>query len=304
MNMRFLNDLDEYIRGKQYRLVNNIVIYEKDDLIYKRYYNQFTEESSHPLMSVWKSILSLTCGVCIDKGLIKNADEPVYKYLPQFAQNIDYLHKMITVRHLLTMSSGIYFHAGRHYSVPMGGQLKRSHDWVSHIADIQVADLPGSRFVYKEWDVMLLSAVIGKVCGGMAWDIAEEYLYRPLGIKTRKWLVTKCGINYNIDTDNQESDELAAMDLIKFGLLMQHGGKWNGKRIVSEDYVKAAVAPSGAYKGYGFLWWLSDKGFHGRGFGGQELNVYPDKGITAVVQATATPQGKSYGDICEGIMGQ
>jgi len=113
-------------------------------------------------------------------------------------------------------------------------------------------------------------------------------------------LAPKSGINYNVDKDKYV--EMTARDMAKIGLLTLHGGKWNGQRIVSDEYIKAAVSPSDASGGYGFLWWLSSNGWHGRGFGGQELNVYPDKNIVAVVQAAVTPSSKSYGDICENII--
>ena len=98
------------------------------------------------------------------------------------------------------------------------------------------------------------------------------------------------------------TDVLSARDMAKIGLLTLHGGEWDGQRIVSYEYVKTSVSPSEASKEYACLWWLSDKGYHGRGFGGQELNVYPEKNIVAVVQATVTPSSKSYGDICGGII--
>ena len=60
------------------------------------------------------------------------------------------------------MSSGIYWNAGVHYHCPMMEQIWRSRDWTIHIADVQMANLPGTKFVYKEWDVILLSALISK----------------------------------------------------------------------------------------------------------------------------------------------
>jgi CubicO group peptidase (beta-lactamase class C family) len=302
MNRDFLNNLDHYIKAKQYRLVNSVIVYEHGELVFERYYNKFNADSPHALMSVWKSLLSLTLGVCLDNGIIGSVDEPISRYLPQFNKNAQAYHKHITIRHLLTMSSGIYFNPGAHYSVPMGEQMRRSADWISHIADVQAARYPGTHFQYKEWDVILLSAVIGKAVSGTAWDIAREYLYKPLGISAPDWLLTKDGVNYNADVTNGKADALTALDLAKFGLLMLNGGVWNGERLVSEGYLKDSVMPFEAGMNYGYLWWLSDKGYHGRGFGGQELNIYPDRGIVAVVQATATPRCKSYGDICEGIL--
>ena len=307
MNMDFLNNLDEYIKIKRYPLVNAVVVYQNDELVFERYYNKFTPDSRNQIKSVWKSILSLTLGICLDKGLIKSLDEPICSYLPQFDKIIHPYHKLITIHHLLTMSSGIYFNGGVHYHCPMMVQMRRSADWAAHIADIQVVDLPGTKFVYKEWDVILLSAVIGKVCGSSSWDFCDKNLYQPLEIASDKWTQSKCGIDYPSFGEDVSSD-LSARDMAKIGLLTLHAGVWNGQPIVSGSYIKEAVTPSPANPGYGLLWWLSGQGYHGRGFGGQELNVYtqrtasPEQNVVAVVQATVTPSNKGYGNICQNII--
>jgi CubicO group peptidase (beta-lactamase class C family) len=301
MNTKFLNNLDSYLKMKHYRLVNAVLVYENGELVFERYYNKAGKDSRNHIKSVWKSILSLTLGICLDKGIIKDIDEPVKNYLPQFAKEIHLYHKLISIRHLLTMSSGIYWNGGIHYHCPMLEQMKRWRDWAAHIADVQMADFPGTKFVYKEWDVILLSALIGAACGSSAWDICYEYLYQPLGIKSERWTRSKCGVDYPCWGEDASSD-LSARDMAKIGLLMSGGGLWNGKRIISQEYIKTAVSPSQSYNGYGCLFWLSDKSYHGRGFGGQELNIYPGKKIVAVVQATVTPSSKSYGDICENIL--
>jgi CubicO group peptidase (beta-lactamase class C family) len=300
MNNNFLNNLDSYIKAKQYRLVNSVLVYENGVLVFERCYNNFNEDTPNALMSVWKSILSLTLGICVDKGLVKNIDEPISNYLPQFNESTQIFHKLITIRHLLTMTSGIYFHPGVHYSVPMMEQFWRAKDWVSHISDVQVSDLPGTKFVYKEWDVILLSALIGKACGGKAWDIANEFLYKPLEIYGEEWLHSQNGINYNVGP-NDACDKMTARNLAKIGQLVLNNGAWNGQQIISREYLCASFAPSAVNEKYGFLWWLSEKGFHGRGFGGQELNILPKRKIVTVLQATPTPKNKNYGDICENI---
>ncbi|MCL2015545.1 MAG: beta-lactamase family protein [Defluviitaleaceae bacterium] len=297
LNHDFLSQLDDYIKVKRYRLVNSVVVYENDELIFERYYNKFNENTTNPLCSTWKSILSLTLGVCLDKGIINSIDEPIYRYLPQFSQNIYPWHRLITIRHLLTMSSGVHFIGGVHYHCPMMEQMRRSKDWIAHIADVQMIAAPGKKFVYKEWDVLLLSAVIGKACGGLAWDIAEEYIYKPLNIVGKAWLAQHNeSISYN-------GDEMTAKNMAKIGRLMLNGGIWEEQQIVSNTFVKDSVMPSEANSGYGFLWWLSSKGFHARGFAGQEINIYPSKNIVAVVQATVTPSSKLYSDICDNIIG-
>lgn len=302
MNIEFLDNLDEYIASHRYRLINSVLVYKDDDLVFQRYYNKFTPDSRNQIKSVWKSILSLTLGICLDRGIIKSIDDPIRRYLEVFNQNNHPYHKLITIRHLLNMTSGIYWNGGVHYHCPMLEQMRRSRGWIDHISDVKMADVPGRKFVYKEWDVILLSALIGKACGGSAWDICNEYLYKPLKITSEKWSQSRCGVGFPSYGEDFTSD-LSARDMAKIGLLMLHGGQWNGQQIVSRDYVETAVKPSPANPSYGFLWWLSEGGYHGRGFGGQELNVYPGENVVAVVQATVTPSSKSYEDICVNVFG-
>lgn len=91
---------------------------------------------------------------------------------------------MITVRHLLTMTSGICWNGGVHYHCPMMRQLRDSGDWISHIADRAVADVPGTKYNYKEWDVILLAKLLDKACGDM-FDFMDENLFRPWGSRVR-----------------------------------------------------------------------------------------------------------------------
>ncbi len=301
MNLSFLAELESYIAAKRYRLINSVLVHHNGEVVYERYFNGCTDASGHNVMSVWKSILSLTAGICMDNGWIGSLDEPVGKYLPRFGEGRDMMHRFITVRHLLTMSSGIYWQGGVHYHCPMMAQMRADPaPWAEFIADIPVSDTPGTKFHYKEWDVILLSAFIQNRTGRRPYEICKKYLFEPLGIAGKEWPRTSCGVDYNAVTDDGVC--LTARDLLSIGLLMLNGGEWNGRRIVSQEYVVECAKPSAAWDGYGLLWWRSGNGVHGRGFGGQELNVYPKEDTVAVVQATVTPSSKSYGDVCEMLM--
>ncbi len=296
-NISLLNSIDEYIKLKRYRLINSVLVYQDNHLVFEHYYNKFDYKSSNNIKSIWKSILSICTGICLDKGYFKNLDEPVSKYLKEFDQNIHPYHKLITIRHLLTMTSGIYWNGGIHYHCPMLEQLFRSRNWLEHIADIAMLDLPGTRHVYKEWDVILLSALLKKVSGMNTYDFCNKYLYSPLGIESGIWPSSSCGIDYTIIRGKEENSDLSARDLAKIGLLFLNKGSWEGTQIISESYIQQATTPTDQDKNYGFLWWLFDGGCACRGYGGQEINVMPDKKLVAVIQAKPTSQSKSYGDI-------
>ena len=88
--------------------------------------------------------------------------------------------------------------------------------------------------------------------------------------------------------------KLAGRDLLKLGLLYLAGGLWNGGRIVDEGYVRTATSPllpGGPPEicGYGFLWWVADRGHAPRyfagGYGGQYVVVVPDLDLVVVTMA-------------------
>lgn len=193
-----LNFIDGYIKQKRYRLVNSVLVMKEEEIIFEHYYNKFNENSRNNIKSVWKSILSITLGICLDKGIIKSLDEPICEYLPEFNQGIHPYHKLITIRHLLTMSSGIYWNPGIHYHCPMLVQMLRTNSWLSHISDIAMAYYPGDKFQYKEWDVILLSAVIGRAAGRTSYELCDEFLYKPLGINSGAWPHSPDNVSYTI----------------------------------------------------------------------------------------------------------
>lgn len=301
MKVEILQGIDEYIKQKRYRLINSILVIKNEKIIFEHYYNKFNDASTNNVKSIWKSILSITAGICLDKGIIKSLDEPICNYLTEFSQNNEPYHKEITIRHLLTMTSGIYWNGGVHYHCPMMTQMMRSNSWITHIADISMSSFPGVKFVYKEWDVILLSAVLGKASGQTSYELCNEFIYKPLDIKSGVWPKSPDGVSYTV-MKGEENSDLCARDLAKLGLLFMNNGIFQGKRIVSENYIKQAIAPCKANSAYGYLWWLFENGYGCRGFGGQEVNVYPSEKLITVIQATPTPQSKAYGDVGNEIL--
>lgn len=145
------------------------------------------------LNSVVKGILSLAAGVAPDRGLLPGLDVAVADYIPVLREGRDPLHPFITLRHLLTMTSGIYWNGGIHCHCPMMEQMRRSGDWLSHIADCTVADLPGMRHNYKEFDVILLTVVLQEVCGDL-YDFIDREIYTPLRIRSERWYKSPCAL--------------------------------------------------------------------------------------------------------------
>ena len=109
MNVEIEKKIDQYIIWHQHPQINSVLVYKDGQILASRYYNEVNENSKNVIMSVAKSIMSICTGIALDKGLLESLDEPIYKYIPEFAEGRDTLHRMITMKHLLTMTSGIYW---------------------------------------------------------------------------------------------------------------------------------------------------------------------------------------------------
>lgn len=289
--------IDNYMKTAHHPQVNSILVWENGEMLAELYYNGCDKNSRHPIKSVVKSILSLAVGIAQDEGLLCVKD-PIAKYIPEFSERRDMLHKKITIEHLLTMSSGIFWQGGVHYHCPQMDAMKRSKQWIDYIADCNVKDTPGAVHNYKEWDVILLAAILSNVAGD-CFDFINDRLYRPLGIQSNRWYKSPDGVYYSVALDDEKEawSNLTAEELMKLGILLYQEGVYNGKQIVSKEYIACAIAPSKQDSGYGYLFWLGEDWYACRGYGGQTVTVFPKRGRIVVMQATVTNRPLNYFDV-------
>lgn len=297
MNPNYDTWIEEYVRRKRYRQMNSVLLWQNGEFLAKCYFHDFDENSRNEIKSVGKSIISVAAGIMIDRGMLKSVDEPVYRFIPQFHEGRDLRHRNITLRHLLTMSSGLYWIGGIHYHCPMLDQMFRTDDWMGYIADITVKDVPGTKYVYKEWDIILLTEVLNHVSGDI-YAFINDNLYQPLGIQSAGWFQTAAGTYYTNGTNdkNEKRSDLTAMEMFKIGQMFLQDGIYQDKQIVSKEYIKMAISPSPANPGYGFMWWRGEGWYGCRGYGGQSITVVPKKKLIMVTQAAPTARGMGYDD--------
>ena len=296
MNERELQ-INELVKSSHHPQLNSVLVWEDGQIQAECYFNGFIAESRHNIKSVVKSILSIGIGIAQDQGLL-NVDDKISKYLPEFDEGRDLRHRMITIKHLLTMSSGIFWQGGVHYHCPMMDAMRRSKNWVDYIADCKVTETPGALHNYKEFDVILLSAILSKVTGD-AFDYINEKLFNPLEIYNERWIKSSDGVYYSpaLDKEEEAVSALTAREMLKIGQLFLQKGIWNGKQIISKEYIEAAVSPSPQNSNYGYLWWLGEGWYGCRGYGGQAVTVFPEQNKIVVTQATATSRPLAYEDI-------
>jgi CubicO group peptidase (beta-lactamase class C family) len=244
----------------------------------------------HTMQSVSKSVASTLVAIALRRGELPGVDVKVMPYFSAFKTSPDPRREAMTLRHVLTMTTGIRWdESSVSYTDPANNcaQMEAKDDWIQYVLDQPMAEEPGRTFVYNSGATQLLAALIKKVSGQEADDYAKEHLFGPLGIEYA-WKRTPLG-----QPDAEGGLYLRPRDLAKLGLLFLKDGVWDGPRILPEGWVKDATAwhtGTGGRRGYGYKWWvLSRKGpgtheaYAALGYGGQRLIVVPELDLLAVV---------------------
>ncbi len=249
----------------------------------------------HTLQSVTKTVTSAIIGVAVTRGDFPPLDTPVLKYFDASkVANIDERKRRMTIRNLLTMTSGLEWHENLPYADPKNSasMMEASADWVQFAIDQKMSDEPGARFDYNSGVPMLLAHIFRAATGQDIEEYAAKNFFAPLGIDRYYWKRIPFGL-----ADTEGGLYLERHDLAKIVTLFLQKGLWNGKRIVSEQWVRDSIAPSvdvGTRPGvkYGFTWWLYPYGkddarltFAGSGFGGQVPIAIPEYDIVIVATA-------------------
>ena len=256
----------------------------------------------HTLQSVSKSMTSTLIGIAKQEGALADLDA---KALPLFegfrTKKDDSRWQSITLRHLLTMTSGIeWVETTVTYTDPKNScaSMEGSANWVQFVLDRNMAAEPGKTFVYNSGVTELLGQILRKITGKDPDDYAREHLFGPLGIETWYWKKTPTGL-----PDMEGGLYLTPRDLAKIGYLYLNDGVWEGKRILPEGWVAAATAPvvsASQDRKYGFQWWLLP--YQGKkaslaaaalGYGGQFLFVVPEYDLVAVFTGWNIYEGPS-----------
>lgn len=250
----------------------------------------------HTLQSVTKTITSVIIGVAVTRGDFPSIDRPALSFFnADSVANVDDRKRRMTVKHLISMTAGIDWNEGLPYTDPRNTAigLESSVDWVKYTIDRPMSHEPGQVFNYNSGATELLAHIFRRATGVDIEEYAARHLFAPLGIERWYWKRTPTGL---IDTEG--GLYLEARDLAKIWYLFAKNGEWEGKRVVSPEWVKASISPviaTGSAPNaarYGLAWWLwpdareaSTFLWAGSGFGGQFPVALPDDDMVVVFNA-------------------
>ncbi|HLF56441.1 MAG TPA: serine hydrolase [Thermoanaerobaculia bacterium] len=265
----------------------SLVLWHGGEPVVEAYFHGQIAVAPQNLKSVTKSLDSLLVGVALDRGLIASVDDPLARYLPRrMAAARDPRAARLTIRHLLTMSSGL---AQIDY-----GAFQASPDWSAFLLAQPLLRAPGERFEYDTPATHLLSELLAEVSGGDLIGFANRNLLEPIGARIDTWRRAPDGVEMG-----GNDAYLTASSLAKLGELVRRGGEWEGRRVVSSEWLARSLAPQVVppeptinhgtipVRGYGYLWWLievdGEPGYAALGHGGQYLAVFPGRELVVVV---------------------
>ncbi len=280
--------LDEALEDlRQAPGIYSVVIVQHGGVVAERYWRG-SAETLHHLASVTKSVTSTLVGLAVDRGYIPDVDVSMVQYLPPELRPDDPAKDTITLRHLLTMTSGLDFDEDTEWE-----SWLRAPNQAAYVLDRPLEAPPGTLFHYSTPASHLLSIVLTEAVGVSTEDFARSVFFDPLGITELRWETDHQGFDYG-----GHGLWLRTEDMAKLGVLFLDWGVWRGDRLLSTTWIGEATSSHVNLEasfgplhdiGYGWLWWI-DEGlswpvYLAWGWGGQFVFCAP--ALDLVVAANA-----------------
>jgi CubicO group peptidase (beta-lactamase class C family) len=316
--------LTKLILADSFPNIHSLLIAKDNKLVYENYFDGKDENwgsnlgyakhdinTLHDIRSISKSIVAACIDIAIQQQKIKSIDDPIFHYLPEYSKYKTAQNENITVKHLLTMSSGIKWNE----DVPHGTsannetQMERSINPVEYVLSQPMDTIPGKVWNYNSGGIQVLAEILRNVYGENIDMVAKKYLFAPLGITAYEWTYSSnIAIWFHLNKLFSKRRtfpaaasglRLTSRDLLKFGLLYLNNGKWNDKQILSESWVNETLQTkilrdtATSTNGYSYLFWtqtdtVNKKSFQlitAKGNGGQRIFINKESNFIVVITA-------------------
>jgi CubicO group peptidase (beta-lactamase class C family) len=237
-----------------------------------------------------KSFASALVGIAIEEGHINSVEEPITNYIPELIEN-DARFESITIRHLLTMSSGIKYEEGG--DLPWSEEADDTKTYYATdlrklALNSRIEGQPGEYFEYNNYNPLLVGLILERATGMHVSRYMEEKLWKPMGMEADgSWSLDSTSSGF----EKMESGVNArARDFARFGMLFAEEGNWEGRQLISRGWVEqstGADAGTDPSLDYQYFWWVNSAGaenyhFSARGKYGQYIYVAPEKDLVIV----------------------
>jgi CubicO group peptidase (beta-lactamase class C family) len=270
----------DYVRTKSVPL-HSFLIVRNGVVVLDAYFYPYSGREGHDVASVTKSFTSAAIGIAMEQGYIKSVDQKVLSLLPLASADADPRRQSLSIRHLLTMTSGLDCDTE-------GGEkalqaMRHSADWAAFALALPMRAEPGSQYAYCSCNNHLLSSILTAATGKSLLEFAQKNLFQPIGITDVIWPADPNG-----RTHGWGDLHLHPHDMARLGLLYLNQGRWADAQIVPADWVREsskAIVTVREGVGYGYSWWINTARppiFEAVGRGGQRIAVLPKENIVVV----------------------
>ena len=254
-------------------------------------------KTNDPVYSVAKSFLSTTASIAFAKGLIKDPNEPVNKYIHDGGYNSTHNAKITWKNHLQQESEWEGTLWGKNANFVGHEEFGNGEMKPREIMD------PGTHYEYNDVRINRFALSLARVFGKSLPEVLKENVMDPIGA-SKEWKWQGYGEKSTADVNGTKVESVSggtrwggglwinSQDLARFGLLVLNKGKWEGKTVLSEKWIQDATTPSAHGPDYGYLWWLNTKqkqwpsgppsSFAAVGNGGNIIWVDPEHDIVLV----------------------
>ena len=266
---------------------HSLMLVRNGYVIAEGWWYPYAADLKHQLYSLSKAFTSTGVGLAVKEDLLTVEDKVISFFPDQLPDEISENLESMKVKHLLTMSVG--------HETDTTGQLRDDPqgDWVKKFLSLPIANKPGSVFLYNTGATFMLSAIVQKITGEKLIDYLKPRLFEPLHIEGMDWLESPSGINtggYGLRVKTE--------DIAKLGQLYLQKGKWDGKEILTEEWVNTAtskqIESSGSNpndpptsdwdQGYGYKFWMCRPGgYRADGAFGQYSIVNPERNLVVAI---------------------
>ncbi len=234
----------------------SFLVVKDDQVIFENYFSGYNNRSKTNSFSMAKTVTTLLIGIAIEEGYIRDLDQEIVDFLPEFKD--DPIGKTATIRQLSLMNSG--YEWDENYYTPFSPtvELYYGSDVENFVLNGSFSAEPGSFWEYSSASTQLLGIfllrALQKPAAAMTLsEYLSEKIWKPMGMNddalwhtdNQGMELTYCCLNTN------------ARNYAKLGLLMLNKGRWNGQQLVPEHFIEQMIKPEGTSY-YGLSTWLSD----------------------------------------------
>ncbi|RKE82929.1 serine hydrolase domain-containing protein [Chryseobacterium sp. AG363] len=301
INTESIRTLNKKIAENRFKNITGIVIIKEGKLLLEEYFNGSGRDSLQDTRSVGKSFSSALMGIAIKEGYLKSENQKLSEFYDlKLFKNYSPQKDNVTIKSLLTMSSGFDGNDENYESPGNEENMYPTENWVKFTLDLPMTENPiGKNWSYFTAGVVVSGDILDKTVPQGLKNYADQKLFQPLGITNYKWQFTP-----------QQKPSLAgglrmkALDFAKFGQLYQNNGVWSGKILLSKEWIQKSFTnyftDNPDFEGYGYLFWKkvytvgnkSYEAFQSSGNGGNKIIIFTQ--IPVVIVITAQAYNKPY----------